>query len=170
MLGPNYQFDIVRLGAVLYGLNPVPHPPIRSQNVIRVTAPVLQIATVKAGESAGYGADYVFRQDGKIALVSIGYGDGILRHFFPAGKVWFQDGESWLPAPLAGRISMDNLICDVSHIPDHVLKNNPYATLIHDNYTADDFGQDAGTIGYEVLILLGQSPRFLKKYIPTTNF
>jgi len=165
LLGPDYQFDIVRLGAVLYGLNPVPNPKVISKNVLQIKAPVIQVADVKPGDCVGYGADYVVKEKGKIAIVSIGYADGVFRSFFPKGKVWFKDQDGWLAAPLAGRVSMDNLICDVSHIPDDVLYKNQYVSLINDSYTADDFGRDAGTIGYEVISVFGHGIRFIKEYV-----
>ena len=170
LLGAEYQFDIVRLGAVLYGLNPVPNPAVVSKNVLKVTAPIIQIAHVKAGDCVGYGADYVVKRKGKIAIVSIGYADGVFRSFFPKGKVWFESNGQYFAAPLAGRVSMDNLICDVSSIPEDILNKNQYVILINDSYTADDFGRDEGTIGYEVISALGHGTRFIKKYTFDSDF
>ena len=164
MLGDDYQFDIVRLGAVLYGLNPVPGFPIKSRNVIRVTAPVLQIADVHPGDCIGYGADHVVNKSGKIAIISIGYGDGVFRSFYPKGKVWFESDGQLFAAPMFGRVSMDNLICDVSQVPDNILYHSRFVSLINDAYTADDFGVDAGTIGYEVISALGHGTRFIRTY------
>ena len=165
LLGPEYQFDVVRLGAVLYGLNPVPNPIVKSQNVIRVTAPVIQVAQVNPGDCVGYGADYQVTEKGKLAIVSIGYGDGVFRSFFPKGKVWFEEKGKMLEVPLAGRVSMDNLICNVSHISEQVLLENQFVTLINDSYTADDFGADSGTIGYEVISAIGHGIRFVRTYV-----
>ncbi len=165
ILGDPFRFDIVRLGAVLYGLNPVPDTDLISKNVIRVTAPVLQIATVKAGESIGYGADYIADKDMKIAIVSIGYGDGVFRRFYPKGKLCFINGENRFAAPMAGRVSMDNLICDVSAVPTEVLNSCDYVTLLDDDYDADAVGADSGTIGYEVLSAFGHGIRFTRTYL-----
>lgn len=164
MLGAAYQFDIVRLGAVLYGLNPVPGFSLKSRNVIQVTAPILQIADVYPGDCIGYGADHIVDRPGKIAIVSIGYGDGVFRSFYPKGKVWFESDGQMFAAPMIGRVSMDNLICDVSRIPTDILNKSQYVTLINDYYTADDFGADAGTIGYEVISALGHGIRFIRTY------
>ncbi len=165
ILGDQFRFDVVRLGAVLYGLNPVPDTDLISKNVIRVTAPVLQIATVKAGDSIGYGADYIAPKDMKIAIVSIGYGDGVFRRFFPKGKLWFIKDDKRFSAPLAGRVSMDNLICDVSTIPDEVLHQCQFVTLLDDAYDADTVGVNSGTIGYEVLNAFGHGIRFVRTYV-----
>ncbi len=165
LLGEKYHFDVVRLGAVLYGINPIKDAEIQSRNVIRLTAPVIQVAKVNAGDFIGYGAAYQVKEKGKIAIVSIGYGDGVFRSFFPNGKVWFEKEGERFAAPLVGRVSMDNLICDVSHIPKEVLSACPEAVLVDDAYTVDDFGADAGTIGYEALSALGHGIRFKREYI-----
>ena len=169
LLGESYQFDIVRLGAVLYGLNPVENPSVYSKNVIKVMAPIIQIAHVNKGDTAGYGAEYTFEKDGKVAIISIGYGDGVFRSFFPKGKVWLEQEDQLIPVSLAGRVSMDNLICDVSDIQYDILMQNQYVTLINDSYTADDFGKDAGTIGYEVISALGHGTRYVRNYITNSN-
>jgi len=170
LLGQSYQFDVVRLGASLYGLNPIENPPIKSQNVIQVTAPIIQIAKVNKGDTAGYGAEYLFKKEGKVAIVSIGYGDGIFRSFFPKGKIWLKQENKFISVPLAGRVSMDNLICDVSHIPNEVLIENQNVILINDSYTADDLGRDSGTIGYEVISALGHGTRYIRKYLHSDKF
>ncbi len=164
LIGNKYCFNIVRLGAVLYGINPIEYARLKSQNVIRVTAPILQVTDVNPGDCVGYGADYHVTQKGKIAIVSIGYGDGVFRSFFPRGKVWIQKDSRRFPAPMVGRVSMDNLICDVSQIPEDVLNTAEYAILIDDDYTVDDFGADAGTIGYEVLSAIGHGIRYIRTY------
>ena len=167
LLGTEYQFDVVRLGAVLYGLNPIPNASIQSKNVIRVTAPIIQIADVEPGDSIGYGAEYKVTKQGKIAIVSIGYGDGIFRSFFPKGKVWFNGNDKMISAPLAGRVSMDNLICDISHIQNDIIRQNQYVVLINDSYTSDDFASDSGTIGYEIISAIGHGIRFVREYVNT---
>ena len=167
LLGDKYQFDVVRLGAVLYGLNPIPNASIRSKNVIRLTAPVIQIADVNPGDCIGYGADYKVTRKGKIAIISIGYGDGVFRSFFPHGKVWFRENNQVFQAPLAGRVSMDNLICNVDCIQEDILERNQYVELINDSYTSDNFAKDSGTIGYEVVSALGHGTRFVREYVNT---
>ncbi len=168
ILGDPFRFDFVRLGAVLYGLNPIPNTELVSKNVIRVTAPILQIASVKAGDCIGYGANHIAEKNGKIAIISIGYGDGLFRRLYPKGKVWFIANGERFAAPMAGRVSMDNLICDVSDIPEKILNDCQYVTLIDDIYDADSFAADCDTIGYEVLSALGHGIRFIRTYL--SNF
>lgn len=178
-LGKAYHFDMVRFGAGLYGLNPF-HPAslspvgqgqktspkntggqqgITLKAVLYISAPILRVADLKAGDYVGYGATYQAQKDMKIATVSIGYGDGLPRSLSNTGCVRI-NGQN---APIIGRVSMDNIMCDVSGI-DTVQEGN-YAAVLDDVYTADDMAAHAGTIGYEILSNLGKGGRFCKSYI-----
>ena len=66
-------------------------------------------------------------------------------------------------ARIIGRVSMDNIICDVSDVPD--LKVGDFGALICDQYTLDDIARDAGTISYEIVSRMGKNTRFDRKYI-----
>lgn len=163
-LGKEYHFDMVRLGAALYGINTMPYGEKPVHNCVRVIAPILQIRQVSAGESVGYGASYKVSTPRQIATVSIGYGDGIFRSFSPAGVLHVEcDGEIF-PAPIVGRVSMDNITCDVTDIPENVLNRADYMTIIDDYYDLDDFAKVCGTIGYESLSNIGHSTRYIRKY------
>ena len=155
-LGEEYQKDMVRLGAAMYGLNTAPDRKNRMKNVVFLKAPVLQIASVKKGEYIGYGASYKTARDMKIAIVSIGYGDGLPRSLAGKGRVFFNSEE----IRLIGRLSMDNLMCDVSHLPN--IQEGDFVDVLSEQYTADDMGHDAGTIGYEILNSVCKSHRLLK--------
>lgn len=161
-LGGDYQFDIVRLGAAMYGINTAPYRENQMKNVITVKAPVLEIADLPKGEFVGYSATYRATSNRKIAIVSIGYGDGIPRSLSNTGKVFFNLCDKLHEARILGRLSMDNIICDVTDVNN--LQIGDMAHLLADFYTLDDMGRDAGTIGYEVLSRVGKNPRFLRKY------
>ncbi len=163
-LGQNYHFDMVRFGAGLYGLNPF-HP-VSSQfqgltlkPVMYVSAPILRIADLKKGEYVGYGATFQASENMKIATVSIGYGDGLPRSLSNTGCVRINEHL----APIVGRVSMDNIMCDVSDVD--AVQEGDYAAVLDDVYTADDIAAYAGTIGYEILSNLGKGVRFCKSYI-----
>lgn len=163
-LGKEYHFDMVRLGAGLYGLNPF-HPAslypqgMTLKPVLYIKAPILRIADVKAGEYIGYGATYQALKNTKTATVSIGYGDGLPRALSNKGCVRI----GGLFAPIIGRVSMDNVMCDVSDMND--VREGDFAAVLDDVYTADDMAVHAGTIGYEILSNLGKGDRFCKSYI-----
>ncbi len=164
-LGDAYHFDIVRLGAALYGINTAPHQTKEVKNCIKLVAPILQIKPVKAGESVGYSAAYVASKDCKIATVSIGYADGIFRSFSPKGCLHIEHNNTIFKAPVVGRISMDNVTCDVTDIPEEVLNKAHFMTIIDDFYDLDKFADACGTIGYEVLNNIGHVKRIIKRYV-----
>ena len=162
-LGGEYQFDIVRLGAAMYGINTAPYRENQMKPVVRVKAPVLEIANLPKGEFVGYSATYRATSNRKIAIVSIGYGDGIPRSLSNTGKVFFNMCDKLHEARILGRISMDNIICDVTDIDN--LQIGDMADIISDYYTLDDIARDAQTISYEILSRVGKNPRYFRKII-----
>ena len=158
-LGPDFQYDMVRLGAAMYGLNTVKGITISAlKPTVFVSAPVLQIADVPEGDYIGYGATFQTQRPSKIAVVSIGYGDGLMRSLSNRGQVRLKG----VSAPIVGRISMDNIMCDITDIEGVTIGD--MAHILDDIYRADDMAKDAGPIGYEVLSSLGKGKRFCKIY------
>lgn len=162
-LGEDFQQDVVRLGAAMYGINTAPYRENQMQNVVYVKAPVLQVEDLATGEFVGYSATYRANSPRKIAIISIGYGDGMPRSLSNVGKVFFKTLGKLSEARMIGRISMDNIICDVTNVEG--LKVGDLAFLVDDFYTLDDMGRDAGTISYEILSRIGKNTRYLRKYI-----
>ena len=160
-LGENYQFDIVRLGAAMYGINTAPYRENQMLPVIKIKAPVLEIAALPKGEFVGYSATYRATSNRRIAIVSIGYGDGIPRSLSNTGKVFFNMCDKLHEARILGRISMDNIICDVTDVEN--LQVGDMADIISDYYTLDDIARDAQTISYEILSRVGKNPRYARK-------
>ena len=155
------QFNLARVGAAMYGINTQPYRPNQMSSVVTITAPVIQIAKVPAGQYIGYSATHKTIKDIKIAVLSIGYGDGLPRSLSSKGRVWFRINDQDYCAPMLGRISMDMTVCDITHIPD--VKVWDEAGIITSYYTVDDMGRDADTIGYEIISRLGT--RFDRKYL-----
>jgi alanine racemase len=150
LLGPDYHFDLTRPGIGLYA----GHPFVAGRSAVRLTLPIIQVREVVAGESVGYGCNWTAPVNSMIATVAAGYADGISRRLSNVGRLW--DGDS--PCPIVGRVSMDMITVDISHlpaIPDSLDIIGPYQG-------ADDLAADAGTIGYEVLTSLG--PRYARRY------
>lgn len=162
-LGPDFHCNMVRLGAAMYGINTAPYRPNQMENIITLKAPVLQVATLPKGQFVGYSATYRAGTERKIAIVSIGYGDGLPRSLSNVGKVFFARNNKWLEARIIGRVSMDNIICDVTDIDG--IKAGEWGYLVFDEYTLDEVARDAGTISYELLSRIGKNPRFAKSYI-----
>ena len=161
-LGDDFHFDLTRLGAAIYGINTAPYRENQMQNILELKAPVLQIKDLKKGEFVGYSATFRAPEDMKIAIISIGYGDGLPRSLSNRGKVIFYENDKPHFCPILGRISMDNIICDVSSL--NQLTTEDFGYIINDIYTVDDVARDAQTISYELISNIGKNPRFIKTY------
>jgi alanine racemase len=151
LLGPDYHFDLTRPGVGLFGGQPF----AAASRVVTVSLPIIQTREVGLGETVGYAASWVADGPTRIATVSGGYADGLQRTLSNASMLW--DGNT--PCPLVGRVSMDLITADVSHlreVPRHL-------DIIGPHQTVDDLAQAAGTIGYEVLTSLGR--RYARRYI-----
>lgn len=143
-LGPDFAFDAVRPGVCLYGGGPEGRPDARIAPVATLSAEVLQVRAVPAGESVGYSRGHVAEAPMRVATCAAGYADGVLRAYSPEGRIAV-GGDL---RPIVGRVSMDVCAVDVTGldvaIGDRVELFGP-CRLIDDAATA------AGTISYELL-------------------
>jgi len=162
-LGAPFQFDVVRPGAALYGVNPTPEADNPMQQVVDLKARIVQVRNVERGESVGYGGTWTARRPTRLAIVSAGYADG----YFRAGSS--NDGTRGAEVvvagkrcPVAGRISMDLIAVDITDLPHNAARRGHMATLIGEGITVDELAHHFGTIGYEVLTSLG--PRYARVY------
>ncbi len=153
-LGPAYHFGMIRPGAALYGVNPVPGGPNPLRPVIRLQGRIVQTRWVAAGTSVGYGAHFVAARRSRIATVGIGYADGLLRASGGRGHATLSSGDA-TPLPIVGRISMDSLALDVTALGDAELPAGTEIDLIGPRRSLEDAAAAAGTIGYEILTALG---------------
>jgi alanine racemase len=156
-LGAQFQFDLVRPGCALYGINPTPEADNPMQPVVELKARIVQIRNVERGDTVGYGGTWTARRPTRIAIVSAGYADG----YFRAASA--NDGTRGAEVviagkrcPIAGRISMDLIAVDVTDLDKHAVRRGHMATLIGEGITVDELAHHFGTIGYEVLTSLGK--------------
>jgi alanine racemase len=156
-LGPAFQFDMVRPGAALYGVNPTPEADNPMQGVVELKARIVQIRNVEKGNSVGYGGTWSARRPTRLAVVSAGYADG----YFRAGGS--NDGTRGAEVavagkrcPVAGRISMDLIAVDVTDLEKSAVRRGHMVTLIGEGITVDELAHHFGTIGYEVLTGIGR--------------
>ena len=155
-LGDTTYFDLARPGAALYGINPTPGRPNPMTSVVELTGRVVQIRAVAREQTIGYGATWTARRNSRIAVVALGYANGLLR----AGSASDEHpGGAAIVAgkrcPIVGRISMDLLMLDITDLPDGAVRRGDFATLIGGELGIDEVAAAAGTIGYEVLTRLG---------------
>src|SRR6185437_2901091 len=156
-LGSAFQFDVVRPGAALYGVNPTPESDNPMLPVVELKARVMQIRDVERGESVGYGGNWTARRPTRLAIVAAGYADG----YFRAGSSNDGNGGAEMMVagkrcPVAGRISMDLTAVDVTDLEKNAVRRGHMATLIGEGITVDELAHHFGTIGYEVLTSLGK--------------
>jgi alanine racemase len=162
-LSPQFQFDLVRPGAALYGVNPTPEADNPMQPVVDLKARIVQTRNVERGDSVGYGGTWTARRPTRLAIVSAGYADG---YFRAAGSNDGTRGAEVVVAgkrcPVAGRVSMDLIAVDVTDLPNSAVRRGHMVTLIGEGITVDELAHHFGTIGYEVLTSLG--PRYARIY------
>jgi alanine racemase len=149
-LGPEYLFDQVRPGISLYGGGPHDRPEPRLAAVARLEAPILQIRHVAAGDSIGYGADFVAQAPMRVAIVAAGYADGYPRAASPAGTVWLGVARH----RLLGRISMDLIAIDVSQAPE--ARAGDRVQMMGPDLPLDEVAAAAGGSAYELLVRIGR--------------
>ncbi|WP_088893295.1 alanine racemase [Leptolyngbya ohadii] len=145
------HYDMVRVGLAMYGLYPAPHlqGTIDLQPVMQVKARVTQVKEIAAGTGVSYGYQYVADRDIRLAVVGIGYADGVPRNLSNRIEVLIRGQR----VPQIGAITMDQLMLDVSRIPN--LREGEVVTLLgqdgNDRITADDWANKLGTISWEIL-------------------
>ena len=150
LLGADYHFDLTRPGVGLYGGQPFE----QGRRVVTLSLPVVQIRDVEPGETVGYACSWTAEVPTRIATVNAGYADGLLRTLSNAAVLWHGD----VPCPLVGRVSMDLITVDVTHLDETPVSLD----ILGANQTIDDLADIAGTIGYEVLT--GLSARYIRRY------
>lgn len=164
-LGPSYHYDMVRPGAALYGINPLPGAPNPMAEVARLQGKIIAVRDVDTAMTVGYGATHRVTRKGRVATVPIGYADGFPRALGNhASGVLAERGASDVSLPVVGRVSMDLITLDVSDLPPEQTRIGTYIDLIGGRRAVDDVAAEAGTIGYELLVRLGRRiPRLYRR-------
>jgi len=160
MLGTEYHFDLVRPGVALYGANPqAPEggqatAPNLMRTVAVLTARVLQLRRIDSGESVGYGATFRAKRPTMLATAALGYADGFPRALSNKGVAVLGGAR----VPVAGRVSMDTLILDVTDLPEipHV---GDQVEVLGDHVSLGEVAALAGTNEYEILTRLRRVPK-----------
>lgn len=161
MLGAAYHFDLVRVGIMLYGGAATAKAEDALAPVAALRAPILQMRHLSAGDTVGYGAAFTAAAEMTIGILSLGYGDGLGRHFgnlSPARARFMLNGHS---TPLIGRISMDSLAIDLTDAPVPPQAGD-LVEIFGPNNQIDDVAAQGGTIAYELLTSLGK--RYNRSY------
>jgi alanine racemase len=152
LLGPGYHSDMTRPGIGLYGGWPF----TAALPVVSLHLPIIQIRDVAPGETVGYGAAWCATRRSRIATLSGGYADGLIRAL-GGGATGYLAGQ---PLPFAGRVSMDLITLDVTGCP--AAAPGAMVEILGPHQSIDDLAAAAGTIGHEILTSLGS--RYRRRY------
>lgn len=155
LLDAAFSGDLGRPGIGLYGGNPFSDRANPMQCVATLSAQVLQVRAVAAGASVGYGATYVAADDREVAVVGIGYADGLPRLLSNRGEASINGRR----CPIIGRISMDLTLVDVTG--QRVVPGD-WVQFFGDQISVDEVGRWAESFAYEVLTGIG--PRVARVY------
>lgn len=158
-LGCAFHHDLVRPGAALYGVAPIAGQANPMRPVVRLQARVIQVHAIEAGQTVGYGRTWTASRPTRLATISIGYADGLLRSASSSASAWF-DG---VRLPMVGRVSMDSVTLDVSRLEPGRLHAGSLVDLLDETHGVDALAAEAGTIAYEILTSLGH--RYARNYI-----
>lgn len=153
-----YAWDMVRLGIGLYGISPLDGGEAALKPVAGLRTIVLQVRTLPKGATVGYGRRGVLHRASRIAVLPIGYADGIDRRF-GNGAISFRTPDGIL-VPTVGNICMDTLMIDVTDAPE--VQEGSEITLFDEALPIQRMADAIGTIPYEVLSRL--SVRIARRY------
>ncbi|WP_242497825.1 alanine racemase [Microbacterium protaetiae] len=152
VVAPRARLDLVRLGASLLGIEPVSAAPVGLAPAVRWTTRIVQTHAIAAGERVGYGGDYRAEHDGAVALLPVGYADGVPRSVSPGATVVIGGRR----APLIGAVSMDQCVVDIGHL-NGVAAGDPVVLIgtRAGEPSLAEWARLSGTIAQEVLTRLG---------------
>lgn len=163
MMWPQTRLDLVRCGIALYGAWPSTHvaavmagedPSFVLRPVLRWFTPIVQVRDVRGGDSVGYSRAFVAQRDSRIAVLPVGYADGLPR---AAGDARTQVRIGQARAPIVGRVSMNACMLDVTGIAPPPKPGDRAEIEI------EALAKAAGTINYEILARL---PHHLERRYP----
>ena len=159
---PGGHFSLLRIGIGAYGLTPFEQGeavPVALTPAMEVSASIVSVKRVAAGTGLSYGHTYVTERETTLALVPLGYADGMPRHASNAGPVSINGGTY----RVSGRIAMDQFIVDVG---DAEVSVGDRAVVFGDPArglpSADDWAAAASTINYEIVTRIGA--RVVRRY------
>lgn len=149
---PELQFDMVRGGIAMYGYHPIGYPVdgIDLLPALSWKTSIVNIKTIRPGESVSYGRRFIAEKETRVATLPVGYGDGYKRSMSGRAEVLIHGRR----APLVGTVCMDQVMCDVTGIPDAAIGDEVVllGSQGAETISADEIAGWADTISYEILL------------------
>ncbi len=150
------RLDMVRVGIALYGCTPGRWREMKPPLIPALSwkSKVAYLRDVEAGESISYGCTFVASKKSRIAVIPVGYGDGLPHGLSNKGEVLVRGRR----APIVGRVCMDMTMVDVTHIEGVEAQDEVViiGTQGSQRITAEEVAEKVGTISYEVLCGIGK--------------
>ena len=150
ILDKSYLYDMIRPGIGIYGCFENKKLEKKVKNVINLQGKIIQIKDLQKNKYIGYNRTFITKTKTKVAIIGLGYEDGIPRSLSNKGFVYFKKDRF----KIIGRISMDSFTIDISKC-SHDLKIGMYVDIINDEHKVDKFAKQCKTISYEVLTSIG---------------
>jgi len=151
VLDKTYLYDMIRPGIGIYGCYENKKLEKKIKNVINFKGKIIQIKDLQKNQYVGYNRTFKTKNKTKVALIGLGYEDGIPRSLSNKGFVYFKKDKF----KIIGRISMDTFTIDISKC-SHDLKVGMYVDIINEEQKVDKFAKKCKTISYEVLTSIGK--------------
>ena len=160
---PKSHWDVVRTGLLVYGASPVREGglPIALKPALSLKSRVRFLKAIGVGQTVRYGGTFRAQRPTRVATIPVGYAHGYTRALSNRAQILIRGKR----APVIGRVTMEDLMCDVTDIPGVCLGDE--AVLIgrqgRELVTAEELARHARTIPYE--ILAGLSPSIPRRYL-----
>lgn len=159
-LGDEWHFDLLRPGAALYGINPVPNYSNPMLPVLRLSLPIAQVRELDAEAAIGYGSSVTLPEGARIAVAAGGYADGLHRTLGLQPEGYLNGGL----VRAVGRMSMDSTMFDISalELPNDQLLGQRIE-VINPTLSLEYLSKKNTSLGYEILTSIG--PRYRREYL-----
>jgi alanine racemase len=153
---PMFQYNLVRTGLITYGVYPAAHLRDRIDLIpaLQVKARITQVKRIPAGTGVSYGHRFISDREMTIAVVGIGYADGVPRNLSNQMEVLIRGKR----VRQIGSVTMDQIMLDVTELPDvqegevvTVLGCDRSLSIHGESISADDWAEKLGTISWEIL-------------------
>jgi len=156
---PEYQFDMVRLGIGLYGIDMTNEIQNKLQNVSTLKSNIVQIKKITQGESVGYSRKYISTEEITIATIPVGYADGLNRKYGNGNGQVLIKGKL---ASIIGNICMDMCMVDISNIEE--ASEGDEVIFFGKEYSITEIAKSLDTIPYEVLTSISRRVKRIYYY------
>ena len=151
LLGKKFHYDLVRPGISLYGGHLFTKMKTIIKPIVCLKAKILQIKQIGKNKYIGYNQTYKTKKNTTVAILGIGYADGLFRLLSNKGCVYYKN----TTFKIIGRISMDTITIDITK-DKKLIKKGMYLEIINEKHGIDEIAKKCATIPHEILTSIGK--------------